>query len=100
MIFLDKSRIQLFDHTSIKCKAFFRDLALLIRNLPNKKLKLWFAGSDAIDIYQHTEKLASILKDTPSENLQWHYLPQPEEQHRTIFRATKEAAFNWGLWKK
>jgi len=28
MIFLDKSRIQLFDHTSIKCKAFFRDLAL------------------------------------------------------------------------
>ncbi len=77
-----------------------KEAANLIQNLPQQKLKFWFAGSDAEDISPHTKKLASLLKAQSPENLQWIYLPQPKQRHNTIFRATKEAAFKWGLWGK
>jgi len=60
--------------------------------------KLWFAGSDAEDIYINTDQLAKELTSNAPKNLKWNYLPQPKEHHNTIFRATKERAFIWGLW--
>ncbi len=76
-----------------------REASNLIKALPSNNLKLWFAGSDAIDISQYTDKLAATLKTTAPKSLNWTYLPQPKQKHHTIFRATKEAAFKWGLWK-
>jgi len=69
-----------------------------LKLLPSNQMKLWFAGSDAKDIYQNTEQLATILESGAPENLTWTYSPQPDEHHNTIFRATKESAFRWSLW--
>lgn len=69
-----------------------------LRAFPTRPLKLWFAASDAADIYPDTEKLAAILAEDAPANLTWTYVPRPGEHHNTIFRATKDEAFRWGLW--
>jgi predicted alpha/beta superfamily hydrolase len=58
--------------------------------------KLWFAGSDAADISDHTKVLAEKLKQSNKE-LKWKYSDEPNEKHSTIFRATKEKALIWTL---
>ena len=67
----------------------------LLENLPNKEIKLWFAGSSAEDISQYTNELAKILKSDPPNELKWKYSDEPNEKHNTIFRATKEKALKW-----
>lgn len=57
--------------------------------------KLWFAGSDAKDIYKHTRKLDEILKEINSSQLSWVYSDEPNEQHNTIFRSKKVEALKW-----
>jgi hypothetical protein len=44
-------------------------------------------------------ELSEILKAHAPDDLRWKFDPRPDEQHNTIFRATKEDAFMWGLWK-
>lgn len=58
---------------------------------------LWFASSDAKDIYRATGSLAEILQEKNIKALHWTYVPKPEEQHSTIFRAAKEEAIVWTL---
>jgi len=70
-----------------------------LANLPEGQFTLWFAGSDAKDIYIHTTTLEKTLKKHAPKHLKWMYSPQPNEQHKTIFRATKEQAFSWALWR-
>ncbi|WP_417857585.1 alpha/beta hydrolase [Xanthomarina gelatinilytica] len=60
------------------------------------KKKLWFAGSDAVDISRHTKELNKKLENS-NLRLVWKYSDEPEEQHSTIFRATKEKALIWTL---
>ncbi len=69
----------------------------LLAALPNKELKLWFAGSDAKDISIYTNNLAKVLTQKQPQQLSWKYEDEPGEQHHTIFRATKEKAFIWTL---
>lgn len=69
-----------------------------IKALGDRKLRLWFAGSNAGDIFPHTEELERVLKAEAPENLKWTYSPQPNESHGTIFRATKADAFKWTMW--
>jgi predicted alpha/beta superfamily hydrolase len=76
-----------------------RKAAERLNSFPDRPVKLWFAGSDAWDIAEYTDKLAEIFKKEAPEQVTWSYLPQPKEHHNTIFRATKEKAFLWGLWK-
>lgn len=64
-------------------------------NYDNKK-KLWFAGSDAVDISPHTRELNKRLEKL-NLGLLWKYSDEPEEQHYTIYRATKEKALIWTL---
>lgn len=71
----------------------------LLAAFPERPLTLWFAGSDAEDIQIHTGQLAAILGSDAPQGLTWTYSAQPGEHHNTIFRATKEAAFRWALWK-
>tara|TARA_R110001592_G_scaffold237306_3_gene496137 strand:+ start:37043 stop:37861 length:819 start_codon:yes stop_codon:yes gene_type:complete len=74
-----------------------KNAASLLENLPNKDIKLWFAGSSAEDISNGTRKLETTLKNGVYENLMWHYSDEPKEKHHTIFRATKEKALIWSL---
>ncbi|KOS07726.1 esterase [Flavobacterium akiainvivens] len=60
---------------------------------------LWFAGSGATDISQYTKQLEGILKATNTPGLRWAYSDEPNEEHGTIFRATKEKALVWALGK-
>ncbi|MCX7549442.1 alpha/beta hydrolase [Xanthomarina sp. F2636L] len=71
-----------------------------LTNFPDKHIKFWFAGSDAVDISNSTKKLASILTINAPETLTWTYSDEPNEKHHTIFRATKEKAFIWALTNK
>jgi len=66
-----------------------------LKEFPDKKIKLWFAGSDAKDISTHTKNVAKTLGDNQSSNLIWKYSDEPDEKHNTIFRATKEKALTW-----
>ena len=68
-----------------------------LESLPNKPLKLWFAGSGVEDISIHTNNLAKTLEIEAPENLVWKYSDEPNEKHSTIFRATKEKALIWTL---
>ena len=66
-------------------------------NYENKRLR--FAGSGATDISQITKDLEKKLKNYKGE-LIWKYEFEPNEQHNTIFRATKEKALIWTLNKE
>lgn len=59
--------------------------------------RLWFAGSNAIDISPHTQRLENILNTDAPASLTWKYSDEPEERHNSIFRATKERAIKWAL---
>lgn len=69
----------------------------VLNNFSAAKRKLWFAGSNAKDIHVHTEALAKILKTKQVPGLQFFYSAQPNEEHSTIFRATKESALTWAF---
>ena len=75
----------------------------LLRKFPDKKIKLWFAGSSLekhkYSIAQYTNQLDEILKNSTPNKLQWKYSYEPKEKHNTIFRATKEKALKWMLHK-
>ncbi len=76
-----------------------RNAKTYLSNYPDKPTKLWFAGSDAEDIYKYTRGLANTLKTDAPNKFTWTYSDEPKEQHNTIFRATKEKAFVWTLGK-
>jgi len=48
--------------------------------------------------FLHTRELNKKLENLNLE-LVWKYSDEPEEQHNTIFRATKEKALIWTLNK-
>lgn len=68
-----------------------------LSRFPDDTKKLWFAGSDAPDISKHTKNLAKVLENEVPKNVTWTYSDEPNEQHNTIFRATKEKALIWSL---
>ena len=80
-----------------------KNAAKLLRKFPDKKLKLWFAGSSLekhkYSIAQYTNQLAKILKTNTPNKLHWKYSYEPKEKHNTIFRATKVKALKWTLNK-
>lgn len=69
----------------------------LLTRLPEKDIKLWFAGSSVEDISQYTKQVEKALQNNAPLNLTWKYSDEPNEQHNTIFRATKEKALIWTL---
>lgn len=69
----------------------------ILTNFSDKEIKLWFAGSSAVDISNTTKSMAKSLENNASENINWKYADEPNEKHHTIFRATKEKALIWAL---
>lgn len=95
---------ELFDHyIAIDPSLWWNDHQLVkeaknyLENFPPEKKTLWFAASNAKDIYRFTKKLEDVLKFSSPVNLRWTYSPEPKEQHSTIYRATKEKALIWAL---
>lgn len=74
-----------------------KNASALLNGFPDKKIRLWFAGSGAEDISKHTNNLASTLEKIVPNGLMWKYSDEPNEKHNTIFRATKEKALIWAL---
>ncbi|WP_299781682.1 alpha/beta hydrolase-fold protein [uncultured Formosa sp.] len=74
-----------------------RNATNLFVTFPDKKIKLWFAGSSAEDISEYTNELNTILENNAPNKLNWKYSDEPKEKHNTIFRATKEKALKWTL---
>lgn len=68
-----------------------------LEKLPNRKTTLWFAGSGSKDMRKFTKELEDKLKTTNPENVVWTYSDEPNEEHSTIFRATKEKAITWAI---
>ena len=68
-----------------------------LAKFPEKEIKLWFTGSNTKDISQHTRSVEKSLQNNSPKNLTWKYSDEPDEQHHTIFRATKEKALIWIL---
>jgi len=71
-----------------------------LKRFPETEKRFWFAGSDAKDIYVHTNALSELLKKEHPATVKWTYSSEPKEQHSTIFRATKEKALKWALGGK
>ncbi|CDF79314.1 putative carbohydrate esterase (CE1) [Formosa agariphila KMM 3901] len=93
----------MFDYYIAMDPALWYNEQYLVKNFESlakddygQQKKLWFAGSDAVDIAQHTKALNETLKQLDL-GLQWKYSDEPNEQHNTIFRATKEKAMIWAL---
>jgi predicted alpha/beta superfamily hydrolase len=70
-----------------------------LAKFPATKKVVWFAGSDAKDISTYTNQLSKILTAENPSVLEWTYSDEPNEQHSTIFKATKEKALIWTLNK-
>lgn len=70
-----------------------------LKQFPDKDITLWFAGSAVEDISIHTNNLAKTLENDHPNNLIWNYSNEPNEEHSTIFRATKEKAMIWAMNK-
>lgn len=62
--------------------------------------RIWFAGSHEETISPFTKQLAEILKNNKNTNIKWNYSAEPNEDHNTIFRATKVKAIKWTFEKK
>ena len=68
-----------------------------LAKFPANEKRIWFASSNAEDIFPYTKELANIFKAENLPNLKWNYSDEPNEKHSTIFRATKEKAITWTL---
>lgn len=64
---------------------------------PEKQKKLWFSASGQKEISEAANSLSTLLESKNIKQLQWKFLPAPDETHQTIFRATKEKALIWSL---
>ena len=71
-----------------------------LAKFPTDEKRLWFAGSNATDISPYTKELANIFETQNIPMLKWNYSDESKEEHRTIFRATKEKAIVWTLGKQ
>lgn len=90
-----------FDHyIAIDPSLWYNDQYLtsnfdsLTANFDYSGKTLWYASSDAEDIYLHTNSLDQHLT-TGSKGLRHRYVHKPHEQHHTIFRASKAEALTW-----
>lgn len=59
--------------------------------------RFWFAGSSVQKETPFITELSEIIKTEQPKNITWKYSDEPNEQHSTIFRATKEKALIWSL---
>ena len=62
-----------------------------------KETKFWFAGSNVQKETPFITELSNIIMTEKPKNLLYNYSDEPNEEHGTIYRATKEKALIWTL---
>ncbi|WP_430612749.1 alpha/beta hydrolase [Flavobacterium sp. JP2137] len=70
------------------------------QQLPAKmktKKTFWFTSSDNATLSQLSLQLSQVLTTQKIARLKWLYTAEPNENHQTIFSATKEKALIWTL---
>lgn len=70
-----------------------------LKELDGSPRTFWFASSGTPDIRDHSLVFVEHLKNAAPKSLQWKFEDRPSEEHSTIFRATKDSAMKWALWK-
>jgi uncharacterized protein len=65
----------------------------LVANSIGHPMQLFLSHGNETDIAPHAAELARVLGEFAPSTLRVVYEPHPEEQHHTIFRAVKKAAF-------
>ncbi len=70
-----------------------------LKSMDTTPRHFWFASSATEGIAEHAKQLATVMHQSQPESLRWKFEDHPSEQHSTIFRATKESAMIWALWK-
>lgn len=76
-----------------------REAKEFLAKFPSTEKRIWFACSNTEGISEFTKELADILKSENRTNITWKFSDEPQENHATIFRATKEKAIIWTLNK-
>tara|TARA_R110002072_G_scaffold174303_3_gene329359 strand:+ start:43784 stop:44713 length:930 start_codon:yes stop_codon:yes gene_type:complete len=61
------------------------------------KMRLFLTNANEKGIAPHAAELARIIKENAPSTFRLVYEPHPEEEHHTIFRAAKKAAFSSAL---
>lgn len=74
-----------------------KDSKTNLKNLPKNNIRFWFAGSSVQNGMPFISNLNKQIKSVNPEPLKWKYSDEPDEDHSTIFRATKEKALIWTL---
>ncbi len=64
---------------------------------PEQPVRFWFATSSEPDIAPDVLDLVKQLEAAAPSSLTWQFVDADQEQHNTVFRATKEDAFRWAL---
>ncbi|RYD98265.1 MAG: alpha/beta hydrolase [Sphingobacteriales bacterium] len=95
----------MFDHYIAMDPSVWWNNGYLVRtakehlaSFPKAARTLWFAGSK--DMVDYTRPLAETLKTQAVANLKWCYADEPEEDHGTIYKATKKKALIWTFRRK
>ena len=95
----------MFERSIAMDPAIYWNDAELVRRAPERLRTmdaegrhLWMATASTEEIAPHVQALAEILRTDAPDALEWKFVDRPQEQHHTIFRATKEEAFTSTLW--
>ena len=68
-----------------------------MKTFPEQPIRLWFATSSEPDIAPDVHDFVKQLEVAAPSSLTWKFVDADQEQHNTIFRATKDDAFRWAL---
>jgi predicted alpha/beta superfamily hydrolase len=79
-------------------RALVRTATTRLPQLGDAPRRLWFTAADETDIVAACDLLASALQSSAPAALVWTYVPHPEQQHHTIFRAAEAEAYRAALW--
>lgn len=79
-------------------RRLVRAAAARLPRLAGASRRLWFTAADETDIVEAAEGLVAALQVHAPADLQWTWVPHPEQQHATIFRAVEAEAYRAALW--
>lgn len=75
--------------------ALVREAPPLLAAMPAAPRRLFLTSADEDTIGPHVAQLDRLLAAAPPAGLTWTYVPRPDQQHDTIYRASEHYALRW-----
>jgi predicted alpha/beta superfamily hydrolase len=75
--------------------ALVREAPALLAAMPAAPRRLFLTSADEDTIGPHVAQLDRVLAAAPPAGLTWTYVPRPDQQHDTIYRASEHYALRW-----